>query len=304
MYTNLSSFYMKYFFLILVLCGFPLCTLMAQDDLMDIIEKETKPDVTYTEQTFKGTRLINGHSVETRDQGVLDVIISHRFGRVNSGAYEFFGLDESNVRLGADYGVTDRFNVGIGRNSFEKTYDGFLKYKFIRQQKGGSRSIPLSVVGLSTVALKTLKTGDPAGEPDFNSKLTYCYQLILARKFSPSFSFQLSPTVVHRNAVPENQDPNDIYALGAGGRIKLTKRLSLNAEYYYQFNRASGSTIQNSVAIGFDIETGGHVFQLHFTNSRAMNEKGFITETTGDFFEGDIHFGFNISRTFQLYEPK
>jgi hypothetical protein len=287
------------FFLPVVLCMLPLWTLQAQDDLMEIIEKETEPQSDYTESTFKGTRLINGHSIETRKKGVLDVIISHRFGRVNSGAYELFGLDESNVRLGVDYGITDRFNAGFGRNSFEKTYDGFLKYKILRQQAG---SVPISVVTFSSAALKTLKTGNPGGEPDVSSRLTYSYQAIIARKFSPSFSLQISPTIVHRNAVVEQQDPNDIYALGAGGRIKLTKRLSLNAEYYYQFNTIENSTIRNSVAIGFDIETGGHVFQLHFTNSRAMNEKGFITETTGDFFEGDIHFGFNISRTFQLYE--
>lgn len=290
---------MKRLFIIVVIFS-PFSSLFAQDDLMDIIDKESPRESVITEQTFKGTRLINGHSVETRKKGVLDVIISHRFGRLNAGGYEFFGLDDSNVRLGADYGVTDRLNVGIGRNSFEKTYDGFLKYKLVRQQHGGGKNIPVSVVGFSSVALKTLKTGDPAGEPDLQSRLTYCYQVIIARKFSPSFSFQISPTVVHRNAVPENQDDNDIYALGAGGRIKLTKRLSLNAEYYYQFNRVEGSPIENSVAIGFDIETGGHVFQLHFTNSRAMNEKGFITETTDDFFKGDIHFGFNISRTFQI----
>jgi hypothetical protein len=288
---------MKSFFLVILLM-LPVWNLLAQEDLMDILDKETKQETNFTEQTFKGTRLINGHSIETRKKGVLDVIISHRFGRLNSGAYELFGLDESNVRLGVDYGIMDRLNAGVGRNSFEKTYDGFLKYKIVRQQKG----MPVSVVGFSSIALMTQKTGDPAGEPDLDSRLTYSYQVIIAKKFSPSFSFQISPTLVHRNAVPEELDPNDIYALGAGGRIKLTKRLSLNAEYYYQFNRAENSPIQNSVAIGFDIETGGHVFQLHFTNSRAMNEKGFITETTGDFFNGDIHFGFNISRTFQLYE--
>lgn len=280
---------------------FSLSNVLAQDDLMDLANQETKDENNFTEQTFKGTRLINGHSIETRDKGVLDVIISHRFGRINSGGYELFGLDDSNVRLGIDYGLTDRFNIGIGRNSFEKTYDGFLKYKFLRQQDG-LRKVPLSIAGFSSVAMKTLKTGDPAGEPDLNSKLTYCAQLIVARKFSPSFSFQLSPTLVHRNSVTVAEDPNDILALGAGGRIKLTKRLSLNAEYYYQLNQPTNTMMYNSFAIGFDIETGGHVFQLHFTNSRAMIEKGFITETSGDFFDGDIHFGFNISRVFQLYE--
>lgn len=287
-------------FLAILLLMITVRELAAQDDLMDLVDKEIPETSGYITQTFKGTRLINGHSVETRKTGVLDVIISHRFGRLNSGAYELFGLDESNVRLGVDYGITDRLNAGVGRNSFEKTYDGFLKYKIVRQQQG-ERNIPLSVVGFSSIALKTLRTGDPAGEPDLISRLTYTYQAIIAKKFNSSFSFQLSPTVVHRNAVVEREDAHDIYALGAGGRIKLNKRISLNAEYYYQFNRVVNSTIQDSFAIGFDIETGGHVFQLHFTNSRAMIEKGFITETTGDFFEGDIHFGFNISRTFQLY---
>jgi hypothetical protein len=280
----------------------PLLKIMAQEDLMDLVEKETDPATQYTEQTFKGTRLINGHSIETRDKGVLDVIISHRFGRLNSGAYHLFGLDETNVRLGVDYGVTDRFNVGVGRNSFEKTFDGFLKYKIVRQRDGSSGNVPLSAALFTSAALKTLRTGEPGGEPPVNSRMAYSYQLIVARKFSPAFSFQIAPTLVHRNAVVVVEDPNDIVALGAGGRLKLTKRVSLNAEYFYQFNANTDSGVQNALAIGFDIETGGHVFQLHFTNSRAMNEKGFITETSADFFEGDIHFGFNISRVFQLHE--
>lgn len=274
-------------------------TSLAQEDILDLVDRESEYGSGFVEQTFKGTRLINGHSIETRKKGVLDVIISHRFGRLNSGAYELFGLDQSNVRLGADFGLTDRLNIGVGRNSFEKTYDGFVKYKILRQSHGSS---PISVAGFSSIALKTLKSGEATGEAGLNSRLTYSYQLILAKKFSQSFSFQVSPTMVHRNSVIDESDPNDIFALGAGGRIKLTKRLSLNAEYYYQYNTMENSPMKNSVALGFDIETGGHVFQLHFTNSRAMIEKGFITETTGDFFDGDVHFGFNISRTFQLYE--
>lgn len=273
----------------------------AQDDLMELIDKENAPVSVFTEQTFKGTRLINGHSIETRKKGVLDVIISHRFGRLNSGAYELFGLDESNVRLGVDYGISDRLNAGVGRNSFEKTFDGFLKYKFLRQQNSNGRNIPISVAGFSSIAVKTLRSTVPGEEPTFNSRLSYTYQAIFARKFTSSFSFQLVPTFVHRNEVLESADENSVYALGAGGRIKLTKRLSFNAEYYYQLNR-DNEAFPNSIAVGFDIETGGHVFQLHFTNSRSMIEKGFITETAGDFFDGDIHFGFNISRTFQLVE--
>jgi len=278
------------------------CSIAQEDDLMNILEEEVEESPVYIEQTFKGTRLINGHSVETRDRGVLDFIISHRFGRLNSGGYHFFGLDDSNIRLGLDYGIADRLNVGVGRNSFEKTFDGFVKYKLVRQRKASAGNVPVSVVGLASFALKTLKDAD--NEFDFSQGLAYTYQAIIARKFSPSFSFQLSPTIIHRNAVLEASDANVVYALGVGGRVKLTTRISFNAEYYYQFDRAANTMMHNAVAIGFDIETGGHVFQLHFTNSRAMIEKGFITQTDGDFTDGDIHFGFNISRTFQLHEER
>lgn len=277
------------------------CFVMAQDDLLEMLEKESQPGPQYAEATFKGTRLINGHSVEVRKKGMLDFIIAHRFGRINQGGYELFGLDQANMRIGLDYGLSNRFNVGIGRNSFQKTYDGYLKAKLLRQQTG-EKSVPVSITAFSSIAIMTLKQSDI--DLDFTARLTYSHQLIIARKFTPSFSFQLSPTIVHRNAVTPEQEGNDIYAMGAGGRIKLSKRISLNAEYYYQFNRIENSLIQNSVAIGFDIETGGHVFQLQFTNSQAMIEKGFITETTGDFFKGDVHFGFNISRSFQLFRKE
>lgn len=291
---------MKYY-AVLLLVMLPRCAALAQDDLMELMEKESGSAMTsYTDATFKGTRLINGHSVALRRKGALDVIISHRFGRLNGGGYEFFGLDDANVRLGIDYGITDRLNAGMGRNSFEKTYDGFLKYKVVRQEEQAGS--PVSVVGLASIALKTLKTGNPDGEPPVDARLAYCYQLLVARKFSPAFSFQLSPTLIHRNTLLLAMDKADVAALGVGGRVKVTKRVSLNTEYFYQLNPGANPDIHNSFSIGFDIETGGHVFQLHLTNSQAMIEKGFITETYGNFFDGDIHFGFNISRVFQLSE--
>ncbi|MEX1239203.1 MAG: DUF5777 family beta-barrel protein, partial [Cyclobacteriaceae bacterium] len=196
---------MKHFFAAIVLI-FPLCA-VAQDDLMKIADQEIQGESIYTEQTFKGTRLINGHSVETRKKGVLDLIIGHRFGRLNSGGYDLFGLDDSQVRLGVDYGITDRLNIGVGRSSFEKTYDGFLKYKLLRQQNSAGRNVPLSIVAFTSIALKTLKSSTSVDEPSVNSRLAYAYQAILARKFTPSFSLQLSPTWVHRNAVLAGQGP-------------------------------------------------------------------------------------------------
>ena len=268
--------------------------LQAQDELLDLLEEEEGELVNYAEATFKSARLINGHSIETRTKGTLEFMISHRFGRINSGAYEFFGLDGANVRFGLEYGLTKNLNVGVGRNSFEKTYDGFLKYKLLRQ-RSGARKMPVSAVFFTSMAINTLKSEE---DIDFSSRLAYSYQLLMARKFSERLSLQVMPTMIHRNEVTAELGENDLYAIGAGGRLKLTRRLALNAEYYYRLNALEDDRFHNALAIGFDIETGGHVFQLHFTNAQAMIEKGFVAETTGDFFGGDIHFGFNISRVF------
>ncbi|UOG74116.1 DUF5777 family beta-barrel protein [Hymenobacter tibetensis] len=252
----------------------------------------------YVTATFKGTRIVNGHSIETPGRGSMLFLISHRFGTLNSGAYEFFGLDQATIRLGLEYGLTDRLAVGVGRSSLEKTYDGFVKYKVLRQSSG-PRPLPVSVTLLATSAVSTLKF-QPQPERSTTSRFTYTYQALLARKFSSNLSVQLMPTLVHRNYVALRRDQNDVYALGAAARQKLTKRVALTAEYYYVLPGNTADDYRNSLALGFDIETGGHVFQLHFTNSQGMIEKFFIPQTTGNFFDGDIYFGFNISRAFQL----
>lgn len=269
----------------------------AQDDLLKELEQSTEPVNARIEATFKGTRIINGHSVETRPEGVMDVLISHRFGRLNSGAYEFFGLDQSNIRLGVEYGITDRLNIGVGRSSFQKVFDGYIKYKLLWQQTGAKR-IPVSVVWFSSATINS--TRRPEEEITLDNRMNYTHQLLIGRKFGNDISLQLTPTMVHRNLVLTTEESNDIFALGFGGRFKITNRLALNAEYFYRFNGDENEGLYDAIAIGFDIETGGHVFQLHFTNAQAMIESGFIPETTGNFFDGDIHFGFNISRVFQL----
>lgn len=291
--------YKTIFFISLLISGWG--TLSAQG-LMDELEKEEDSlNIQAVERaTFKGNRLINGHTVETDGEGQLTFLISHRFGRINGGAYEFFGLDESNIRLGLEYGVTDRLSIGIGRSSFEKVMDGFIKYQLLQQQSG-ARKVPLTITAFTSMAINTLRNENPERELQFKSRVDYTYQLLMARKFSSNLSLQLMPTLVHRNLVATADMDNNLLALGVGGRYKLTNRVALNVEYYYRINaEAEESIYYNPIAIGFDIETGGHVFQLHFTNAQAMIEEGFITETTGNFFSGDIHFGFNISRVFQL----
>ena len=275
-------------------------TASAQDDLMALLDQNTKPEINFASATFKSTRIMNGHSIERMPPGQLDFRISHRFGLLNSGPYELFGLDQANIHFSIEYGIFKWLMVGLGRGTYEKTFDGFTKFTLLRQSKG-ARTMPLSVSVFTSAALTSVKWADPERTNYFSSRFSYTAQVLLARKISPGFSLQLSPTYVHRNLVATEIDPNDLYAAGAGGRIKLSKRISLNAEYYYLINGNRdymSKPVYNPLSVGFDIETGGHVFQLIFTNSLAMIEKGFIGETTGRWTKGDIHFGFNISRVF------
>jgi hypothetical protein len=273
---------------------------IAQEpDLLSQLEKETENTTDYTSATFKTTRLINGHTVENVGKKVLDVKISHRFGKVNGGGYELFGLDNATMRMGFDYGITNYLMVGIGRSTFQKTYDAFFKVKLLRQSKG-KRNMPITLSYVPTVALKTLKLNDNTNTNYFTSRLFFTHQLIIGRKFSEGTSLQIMPTFTHRNLVQLITEPNDLLAIGIGGRQKISKRVSLNFEYYYQLPDYKLLNTTNSLSVGFDIETGGHVFQLHFTNSQGMSERTFISETTGDWAKGDIYFGFNISRVFTI----
>jgi hypothetical protein len=280
-------------------------SVFAQDDLMDLLNKNAPPEINYTTATFKSTRIMNGHSIERMPPGQLDFRISHRFGTLNSGAYNLWGLDQANIHFGLEYGILKWLMVGVGRGTYEKTFDGFAKFTILRQSTG-AKEMPVSLSAFSSVAINSLKWTDTERTNYFSSRLSYVAQVLVARKFSPSLSFQLTPSYVHRNMVPTELDPNDLFAIGAGGRMKLSKRISLNAEYYYVANPKDymSQQIYNPFSVGFDIETGGHVFQIILTNSVAMIEKGFIGETTGSWAKGDIHLGFNISRVFNLKKQK
>ena len=277
--------------------------LNAQESMLDLLSDD-EPTVEYATAGFKTTRIINGHSFEMNSEGVLDFKISHRFGRLNGGAYELFGLDAASIRIGFDYGVTPWLNVGVGRSSVGKMYDGFVKMKFLRQQTG-KKNIPISILWVSDLAVSSLRNTNSEIEPYLKShRLFYTHQLIVGRKFTDGISVQFMPSIVHRNFVMTRAESNDVLVLGVGGRMKLSKRVALNVEYYYTLPNQLDPRYTNSLSIGFDIETGGHVFQLHFTNSTGMVENAFMTETTGDWLKGDIHFGFNVSRVFTLYRPK
>lgn len=280
-------------------------TIKAQDDLMDLLNSD-KDTTEYAYATFKTTRIINSHTIENPATGVLLFMIQHRFGRINTGIYELFGLDQASIRFGFEYGVVDWLSLGFGRSSFEKTYDGFLKFRILRQSKG-IRKMPITLSYYVSTAITSLKWEDLgiADRTNYNSsRFSYTHQLLIARKFNKNLSLQLMPSLVHKNIVPTKEDKNDIFSIGIGGRYKITNRMSINAEYYYTPPDQMSYEFDQPFSLGLDIETGGHVFQLHFSNAKAFFERGFITETEGSWGKGDIYFGFNISRVFTIVKPK
>jgi Membrane bound beta barrel domain (DUF5777) len=280
----------------------PNIAVAQEKSLLDEIEDKKTTD--YVTNAFKSTRVVNSQSMEMLGHGVLDFRILHRFGRVSNGAYEFFGLDNAVMRLGFDYGITPNLSVGIGRSTSKKELDGFLKYRLL-WQSSGAKTMPVSVLGVSGVTYNGLK--DPFGttvDASFEQRLAYYQQIIVGRKFNDRFSAQITPTYLHRNIVQNQLYSHDLFAFGFGGRAKISNRVAVVVDYTHAFNRFPNDPTADPLTIGFDIETGGHVFQLHFSNALGMNERAFITDANGNFFKGDIQFGFNISRVFQVYEPK
>ena len=261
--------------------------------------QEEKPEIQYAYNTFEGTRVVVGHSMEMLREGDMDFLIGHKFGRVNSGAYEFFGLDQAIIRIGFDYAVKDWLNIGVGRSSLDKLLDGFIKVQIVRQQSGGF-TFPISIVALSTIAGTTLRAPDPNFPLLIQNRLSYTNQLLLGRQFGERYSIQLMPTHAHYNLVENRNLKNDIFSLGVATKVQLTKAIAFKAEYYYTFPGQLSENRTNSLAIGFDFDTGSHVFQTHLSNSGGLVESAFIGNTTGNWALGDIHLGFTISRVFRL----
>lgn len=272
----------------------------AQDStLLNMLEDSltTASGPSVASSTFKATQIINQQTVEAPGKNNLQFLIMHRFGRINEGAYALFGLDNAAIRFGLDYGLTNRLAVGIGRSSDQKVFDASFKLKLLKQTAGKT---PVSVSLFEQVTHTTLR------QPEKNFltarfRTAYASQLLIARKFNSNLSLQVTPSWVHFNLVPSPQDKNDIVTLGIGGRMKVTKRISINAEYnYLPPNQVVTDTVHSSLSLGFDIETGGHVFQFVFSNSIGMTAPYFLTKTYGEWGKGDVYFGFNISRAFSF----
>ncbi len=280
---------------------------MAQDDLLDLLDStvDDPETIDYTFATFKTTRVITSRSIETPAAGEMQFLIAHRFGRVNGGWRDFFGLDQANIRMDFEYGITDFWSVGWGRSNVFKQWDGYTRVKFLRQSTG-KRKMPITAEALASVAMTSGNWVNPDRRNYISSRASYVFQLMVARKFTRNLSAQIMGTMLHKNLVTSRQDKNDIFMVGAGARYLLTGSFGLTMEYHYLIPDRIVSPIDapktdHSFSIGFDLETGGHVFQIMATNNLGMTEHQYFTSaTTGQWLKGDIHLGFNVNRVFTI----
>ena len=276
----------------------------AQDDLLSEI------DTTATNETvasvFKSLKIVNLESTKLAAKGDFYFIVAHRFGFIDKGFDDFFGLDNANTQLKFLYGVNDWLTVHIGRSGFQETYDLAAKYRLYAQKENG---FPVTIVGFNSVAINSELKEEDFPKLQFENRLSYVAQVLISRKFSEKLSLEIAPSVFHENTLRDLLDDNNAlilpnpqdntqFAIGLGGRYKLTNRWSVNVDYAAHLNRVSQSNYKNPLSIGVDLETGGHVFQMHFTNAQAMHETGYLGQTVGDWSDGKIAFGFNLVRVF------
>lgn len=290
----------------LVLSGlyFTVSTANAQQtgDLLSLLGKE-KPTKERVTNAFKSTRVVNGHSMEFLSPGTMDFRILHRFGQIDKGYSNLFGLDQASMRMGFDFGILQNLMIGFGRSTYKKELDGFIKFAPIRQATG-SGSFPVTIAMVAGMTYNTSPFTDTTIKNYNTSRIAYYFQTIIGRKFSEAISLQVTPTMVHNNLVLLKSHPNDVYSVGVGGRIKFSKRMAFTFDYFRRITGLEEGVTYDPLSVGIDIETGGHVFQLHFSNSTGMNERAFITETTNRWDKAEIRFGFNLSRVFQIKKKK
>lgn len=267
----------------------------AQEDLLNELDtiKSTEKEIEVS--AFKGLQICNMQSTKMPAKGEWHILISHRFGDLTNGFENFFGLDEANTKIGTVYGATNWLSLGFSRHTFNKTYELAGKYKLANQTKNG---FPVTIVGYNTLDINSaLKT---ANYPNlkFNNRLAFSTQLLISRKFSDEISVQITPMFVHKNLYEPEIESKDKFIFASGGRMKVSKRMSVNLEYAAQLNAPKGNIYHNVATIGLDIETGGHVFQMVFSNSQAMNDVSVFTNATGKWFDKGLYFGFNMYRVF------
>jgi hypothetical protein len=276
---------------LLLLLLFP-AALLAQEDLLKDVDSASSQK-SKVESAFKALKIVNIESTKLASKGDLYFIVAHRFGSLKDGFEGAYGLDNAVTQLKFVYGINDWFTVSAARS--ELAYDFSGKYLLKSQETNG---FPVAIAGYTSVAFNNVMKENIYPKMEFQDRLIYVAQLLVSRKFSNSLSLELAPTFFHENFVIDDNQDNSQYAIGMGGRYKFAKRWSVNVDYAAHLNRSGSSPFKDPLSIGVDLDTGGHVFQMHFSNSQGMHEAGFLGNTTGDWGKGDIFFGFNLLRVF------
>lgn len=263
----------------------------SQEDLLKDIDT-IKTTETSQPPAFKALQIVTGQSTKLSAKNEWYIVVAHRFGDISTGFKNFFGLDDASTKLGAIYGITDNISVSLSRETNMKTFEGAVKYKLVKQNEKS----PVDIVGYHAMALNTDLHKDNYPYLKFSDRLAYLTQALISRRFNDNFSLQLTPSYIHKNLYnPAIEDKNQ-FLTGLGGRYKISKRISLNAEYFVNFD--NHSFYKNPLSLGMDIETGGHVFQLVFSNSQINSDIGYLSNAAGKWGKGQIFFGFNLYRVF------
>ncbi|MDC1310045.1 DUF5777 family beta-barrel protein [Flavobacteriaceae bacterium] len=280
-----------YFFVITLLFG---CFTFGQNSLLNEISAESDYENTFQMPAFKAMKVVNNQSTKLAGKGDLYLYVGHRFGAIKGGIGSLFGLDYANTKIEMLYGLFSEVQVGFSRESFKKTYNLHVKYGIKKQ----TSSFPVSIVGYNSINLDTSLDENVYPNLNYNERYVYISQLLVSRRFSDNFSLQLSPSVIKHNFLTTQAKTDYNYVLNTGSRLKISKRSSFNIDYSYHLNRLKNSIEKNVLSVGVDMETGGHVFQLLFSNTQASDEAGVLTGAEGDWLKGGVFFGFNILRVF------
>lgn len=264
----------------------------AQDDLLKDIDTVQTENTEISQPAFKALQIVTGQSTKLTAKKEWYIVVAHRFGDVSRGFKDFFGLDDASTKLGVIYGATDWLSLSLSRETNLKTFEGGAKYRLVQQNE----NFPVDVVGYNVMAVNTELSKDNYPHLQFGDRLSYLTQALISRRFSDKFSLQFTPSYVHKNLYEPSVEDKDQFFTGLGGRYKISKRISINAEYFLNFD--NHSFYKNPLSLGMDLETGGHVFQLLFSNSQLNSDIGYLTNATGKWEKGQIFFGFNLYRVF------
>jgi hypothetical protein len=290
---NKKLFFLLSFFLVMV-------SVKAQD-LLETIDKEFPNEPLNAQATFKTTRISFAHSVETRKKGIVEFHFMNKFWNTPEPRTQSFAADRMSTRIGIEYGVTDKFTLGLGGTTWDGIFDSFLKYRLVQQQinDGGS---PVSITFFQNMSYRSEATDKINAFDSFGNRLSFTSQLLMARKFTHNFSLQISPSLIYRNSLLSEENPQTQFAVGLGGRYKVGNHVSIVSEYYLVANPLETITTFNAFALGVNWEVGDIILQFQLTNARAMVEDAFITQTRTNFNfnDGNLHFGFNATYILHL----